>query len=108
MVKTRIMIVEDEGLVAMQIKETLETLGYEVPTVVHSGEEAVLKISGTEPDLILMDIHLKGEMNGIQAAKRIRASLEVPVVYLTAYSDPETLKMAELTDPYGYVLKPYD
>ena len=103
------MVVEDEGLVALQIKETLENLGYVVPVIALSGLEAVTRVSeGSEPDLILMDIQLKGEMNGIQAAKRIHAAIEVPVVYLTAYSDPETLRMAELTDPYGYLLKPFD
>ncbi len=108
MEKARIMIVEDEGLVALQIKETLENLGYQVPAIALSGEEAVAKISGSEPDLVLMDIQLKGEINGIQAAKRIHGALEVPVVFLTAYSDAETLQMAELTDPYGYILKPFD
>lgn len=108
MEKARIMIVEDEGLVALQIKDTLENLGYEVPAVALSGEEALAKIAGTEPDLVLMDIQLKGELNGIQAAKRIHGALEVPIVYLTAYSDDETLEMAELSEPYGYVLKPFD
>jgi PAS domain S-box-containing protein len=106
--KARIMVVEDEGVVALQIKDTLENLGYDVPAVALSGEEAVSKIAGTEPDLVLMDIHLKGELSGIQAARRIHNSLEVPVVYLTAYSDAETLEMAELTEPYGYVLKPFE
>lgn len=106
--KARIMVVEDEGVVALQIKDTLENLGYDVPAVAFSGEEAVAKITGTEPDLVLMDIQLKGELSGIQAARRIHSALEVPVVYLTAYSDAETLKMAEITEPYGYVLKPFE
>ncbi len=106
--KPRIMVVEDEGLVALQIKEALETLGYEVVAVASSGEEAINKATAGEPDLVLMDVRLRGPMNGIEAARRIRASLEVPVVYLSAYSDAETLEMAELTEPYGYVLKPFD
>ena len=106
--KARIMVVEDEGVVALQIKDTLEHLGYEVPAVALSGEEALAKISSTEPDLVLMDIQLKGALSGIQAAKRIHGAMEVPVVYLTAYSDAETLEMAELTEPYGYVLKPFE
>jgi PAS domain S-box-containing protein len=106
--KARIMVVEDEGIVALQIKDTLENLGYDVPAIVLSGEEALAKISGTEPDLVLMDIQLKGELSGIQAAKRIHGAFEVPVVFLTAYSDAETLEMAELTEPYGYVLKPFE
>jgi PAS domain S-box-containing protein len=106
--KARIMVVEDEGVVALQIKDTLENLGYNVPAVALSGEEAVAKITNIEPDLVLMDIQLKGELSGIQAAKRIHGAFEVPVVYLTAYSDAETLEMAELTEPYGYVLKPFE
>jgi PAS domain S-box-containing protein len=106
--KARIMVVEDEGLVAMQIKDTLETLGYEVPAVVSSGEEAVARAGGSEPDLVLMDIRLKGGMSGTEAARRIRASLDVPIVYLSAYSDEKTLQEAEVSEPFGYVLKPFD
>jgi serine phosphatase RsbU (regulator of sigma subunit) len=73
-----------------------------------SGEEAVAKVLETEPDLILMDIHLKGAVDGVQAAQRIRQRLDVPIVYLTAYSDEETLEQAQLTEPYGYVLKPFE
>ncbi len=102
------MVVEDEGVVALQIKDTLESLGYEVPAVAFSGEDAVAKAGATEPDLVLMDIKLPGELSGVQTAQRIRSALEVPVVYLTAHSDPETLRTAELSEPYGYVLKPFE
>ena len=108
MAKERIMVVEDEGVVALQIKEALQGLGYEVPVVALSGEEAVARILETEPDLVLMDIHLKGGLSGIEAAQRIRHRIDVPVVYLTAYSDEETLDDAQLTEPYGYVLKPFE
>ena len=108
MSKARIMVVEDEGVVALQIKEALEGLGYEIPVVALSGEEAVEKVMETEPDLVLMDIQLKGALNGIESAKGIRQRFDVPVVYLTAFSDAETLEAAQLTEPYGYVLKPFE
>jgi PAS domain S-box-containing protein len=108
MAKARIMVVEDEGVVAMQVAETLKGLGYEVPLIALTGEEAVAKLLETEPDLVLMDIHLRGGVSGIEAAHRIRQRLDVPIVYLTAFSDSETLDQAQLTEPYGYVLKPFE
>jgi PAS domain S-box-containing protein len=102
------MIVEDEGVVALQIRESLEGMGYAVPLVALSGEEAVEKLLATEPDLILMDIKLTGRLSGIEAARKIRSLLDIPVVYLTAFSDEETLALARITDPYGYVLKPFE
>src|SRR5271157_1791071 len=108
MAKARIMVVEDEGVVAMQVAETLRGLGYEVPVIAMTGEEAVSKLLETEPDLVLMDIHLRGGVSGIEAAHRIRQRLDVPIVYLTAFSDSETLEQAQLTEPYGYVLKPFE
>jgi PAS domain S-box-containing protein len=106
--KARILVVEDEGLVAAQIKETLEGLGYEVPAVAATGVAALERFAEIEPDLVLMDVQLKGGMNGIETAGRMRARLDVPVVYLTAFSDAETLREATLTDPLGYVLKPFE
>lgn len=108
MARARIMVVEDEGVVAMSIRETLQGLGYDVPVVAMDGETAVERVLETEPDLVLMDIQLKGGASGIEAARRIRERLDVPVVYLTAFSDAETLEQAQLTDPSGYVLKPFD
>ena len=108
MAKARIMVVEDEGVVAMSIRESLQGLGYEVPVVAMTGEDALNRLLETEPDLVLMDIHLKGGASGIETAQRIRQRLDVPVIYLTAYSDAETLEQAQLTEPYGYVLKPFD
>jgi PAS domain S-box-containing protein len=106
--KARIMVVEDEGVVAMQIADALKAMEYEVPLVVMTGEEAVSRLLETEPDLVLMDIHLKGGMSGVEAAKRIRQRLDVPVIYLTAFADADTLDQAQLTEPYGYVLKPFE
>lgn len=101
------MVVEDEALVGLQIKEGLVTRGYRVPVVALSGEEALAKLKDTEPDLVVMDIQLGG-MNGVEAARRIRRIFDIPIVYLTAYSDDETLRQAQATEPYGFVLKPFD
>jgi len=108
MSKARIMVVEDEGVVALQIRECLEGLGYAVPLVALSGEQAVDKLLETEPDLVLMDIKLPGRITGIEATRRIQGLLDVPVVYLTAFSDEETLRLAQETDSSGYILKPFD
>ena len=108
MKKARILVVEDEGLVAAQIRETLAGLGYDVPAVAATGAAALERLAEIEPDLVLMDIQLAGGMNGIETAQRMRARLDVPVVYLTAFSDAVTLDQARLTDPLGYVLKPFD
>jgi PAS domain S-box-containing protein len=102
------MVVEDEALVALQIKEALEARGMEVPVMASSGEEALRKVTQTEPDVIIMDIRLKGELTGIEVARRVRASLRIPVIYLTAHSDSETLRQATETDPSGYLVKPFD
>ena len=102
----QILIVEDEEIIAKDIKNTLEKLEYTVSAVVSSGEEAVLKASETVPDLVLMDIVLKGDMDGIEAAKQIHDCFGIPVVYLTACSDDNTLQRAKISEPYGYILKP--
>jgi two-component system cell cycle sensor histidine kinase/response regulator CckA len=104
----RIMVVEDESIVAMDIKMRLEGLGYGVTGTASSGEEAVALALRTRPDLVLMDIMLKGSIDGIEAAKRIKATLEVPVVYLTAYADEDTLQRAKVAEPFGYILKPFE
>ena len=103
----RIMIVEDESIVAMGIKHKLEELGYNVVGVVATGEKAVETAFKIEPDLILMDIVLKGDMDGIDAAQKIHNQLDIPIIYITAYSDEEVLKRARITEPYGYILKPF-
>ena len=108
MVPTRIMVVEDEGLVALGIKEELESLGYEVTAVASSADVAINKALSTEPDLVLMDIHLKGGTDGIEAARQLKQALNIPVVFLTAYSDKETLKRAISTEPFAYLIKPFE
>ncbi|OPX57418.1 MAG: two-component response regulator [Methanobacterium sp. PtaB.Bin024] len=107
MVKSRILVVEDEAIVAMGIKQKLEELDYQVIDIVYTGEDAVKTALETEPDLILVDIVLKGNMDGIEAASKIRKQLDVPIIYLTAYSDEEVLERARRTEPYGYIIKPF-
>jgi two-component system, cell cycle sensor histidine kinase and response regulator CckA len=106
--KASIMVVEDEGIVGLQIKKSLESHGYSVPVVALSGEDALRRIAQTEIDLIVLDIRLKGKLTGIEVARRVRATLKIPVIYLTAHSDEETLRQARETDPCGYLVKPFD
>ncbi len=103
--KTKILIVEDEQVTALTIKKMLEP-GYEVVGVVSTGEEALDKAEEHQPDLVLMDIVLEDEMNGIQVTEIITSRFDIPVVYITAYSDEETLSRAKITNPYGYLVKP--
>jgi len=107
MTKARIMIVEDEMIVAGDIKKTLQDKEYVVSTVVSSGEEAIKKAEQDNPDLVLMDIVLKGEMDGIETAKQIRSRFDIPVLYLTAYADKAMLERAKTTEPFGYIIKPF-
>jgi AmiR/NasT family two-component response regulator len=100
--------VEDEFIEAADLKKRLEKLGYLVVGMAATGEEAIKKTENTYPDLVLMDIMLKGKMNGIQAAQSIRDLHDVPVIYLTAYFDNRTLEKAKKTAPYGYIIKPYE
>lgn len=104
----RILIVEDEGIVAMDLQFTLEKLGHKVVGVVASGEEAVRKVTEDQPNLVLMDIRLKGKIDGIEAASQIQSKFDVPVIYLTAHADKSTLARAKVTEPFGYILKPFE
>lgn len=104
--KVKILIVEDELLIAKSLSRMLAKLGYEVVDVVSSGEAAVQKVAELQPSLVLMDIVIKGDMDGIDAAAEIYSRYNVPVVYLTAYADDQTLQRAERTGSYGYILKP--
>jgi len=104
----KILIVEDERIISEDIKKRLQKLGYSVPSIARSGEEAVHKARVLNPDLVLMDIVLEGEMDGIEAAAHIKSLCEIPIVYLTAYADQKTLERAKITEPYGYILKPFD
>lgn len=103
-----IFIVEDEAIVANDIMETLKSLGYDVPGIAKSGEIAIEKVGALRPDLVLMDIHLATQMDGVETAGKIHILYGIPVIYLTAYADKELLDRAKVTMPYGYVIKPYD
>jgi hypothetical protein len=104
----RILIVEDERIIAKGIEKRLRALGYEVAGVAGTGEDAVRLAEAERPDVVLMDINLGGGIDGVEASARIRARADVPVIFLTAFSDADTLARAKLTDPHGYVLKPYE
>ncbi len=106
--KTRILVVEDETIVALDLQNSLKILGYEVVGHASSGEEAIAKANATQPDLVLMDIILKGEMDGVQAADTIRAQLNIPIIFLTACADERTLQRAKVTEAFGYILKPFE
>lgn len=108
MSKTKILVVEDEVIAAKAIESSLKSQGYDVLGYVGSGEEAIQKASECSPDLILMDIVLYGEMDGIEATAQIKDRFNIPVVYLTAHSDDTTLEMAKITEPYGYIIKPFE
>lgn len=108
MTPATILVVEDEGIVAQEIKSRLEKSGYTVCAVAHDGKTAIAHADDKKPDLVLMDIRLKGEMDGIEAAGIIGERFRIPVVYLTAYTDPDTLERAKVKDPFGYVVKPFE
>lgn len=108
MKKVSILIVEDEYIVARDIAARVERQGYKVAEIVASGEDAVTQAGVTRPDLVLMDIKLAGPMDGVEAAEKIRASLDIPVVFLTAFADEPTLNRAKVTDAFGYLLKPFE
>lgn len=103
----RILVVEDEAIVALNLQQRLELLGYDVPAIAASGQESLDLINDLLPDLVLMDIHIQGHMDGIEVASRLRQSHPVPVIYLTAYAEDATLERARQTQPYGYLLKPF-
>ena len=104
----RILVVEDGLIMARDIERRLHGMGYGVAGVAASGEEAVRMAMHVRPDLVLMDVNLRGGMDGIQTAQMIRSAADIPVVYVTAYSDDATLNRARTTDPFGYVLKPFE
>lgn len=106
--QAQILVVEDEHIVAADIQHRLKRLGYAVPALASSGEEAIQKAADIQPDLVLMDILLKGAMDGVQAAQELRNRFKIPVVYVTACADNSTLQRAKLTEPFGYLLKPVE
>jgi len=107
MAKTSILVVEDEAIVAKDIQNSLKKLGYNVPSVENTGEDAIESAGKYRPDLVLMDIMLKGQISGIEAADQIKRRYEIPVIFLTAYADESTLSKAKVTEPYGYIIKPF-
>jgi two-component system cell cycle sensor histidine kinase/response regulator CckA len=106
--KVKVLVVEDERIVAKDIQNTLKNLGYDVPSIASTGEEAIRKAGEYKPDIVLMDIVLKGGIDGIDAASQIRSRFRIPIIYLTAYEDEETLDRAKVTEPLGYILKPFE
>ena len=105
--ENRILIVEEQAIVAFDIQSQLEALGYEVVGTASSGVDAVRLAESLRPDLVLMDVRLDGPMDGVEAARRIRQICNAPIVFLTAYSDAATLDRAKLVEPYGYLVKPW-
>lgn len=102
----KIMVVEDQALIALKIKTDLLNMGHFITGVYASGEEALENITSTQPDIVLMDIQLQGEMDGIQTADKLLEIYDIPVIFLTAHSDEDTLNRATTANPYGYLLKP--
>jgi len=107
MEKARVLIVEDDAIIAIDIENHLKSLGYSVPAIVASGEQAIQKAEKHRIDIVLMDIVLKGEMDGIEATDQIRTQFEIPVIFVTAFDDKDRLERAKLTYPFGYILKPF-
>ena len=104
--KAKILIVEDEAIIAMEIESQLQSLGYEITSIVDTSEKAIKKAKEDKPDIILMDIRIKGEMDGIDTAEAIRSQFGIPVIFSTAYLDEERIERAKITMPFGYMLKP--
>jgi DNA-binding LytR/AlgR family response regulator len=107
MSKTNVLVIEDESIVSKDIQHSLKKLGYNVVGAASTGEKAIELAAELKPDVVLMDIMLKGQMTGIEAAEQIKSTMSVPVIYLTAYADEGTLAKAKVTEPYGYIIKPF-
>lgn len=107
MVPRSILIVEDEGLIALDLQRRLERLGYTVVMLAENMEEALEGVATFAPDLVLMDIRIKGRHDGIETARRITREFDLPIIYVTAHGDAETIERAQLTEPSGYILKPF-
>lgn len=108
MSRAKILIVEDESIIAEDIADSLESIGYKVVGIVASGEEAIVLAGKLQPDLVLMDIMLQGEMDGITTAEKIQSRYQIPAIYLTAYADEKTLERVKDTNPFGYIVKPFE
>lgn len=107
MTNARIMIVEDEWIAAEDTRNRLEDLGYTVSSLASTGKEAIQKAEEDKPDLVVTDIVLEGEMDGIEVAKQIYSRFNIPFIYLTAYADDKILERIKITEPYGYIVKPF-
>jgi CheY-like chemotaxis protein len=105
--RLNIILVEDDNIIAMEVSDRLEAMGHNVMSIIDKGEQAVKEVLEKKPDLVFMDIRLEGKMDGIDAAQKIHAQQNTPIIYLTAYSDETTLQRAKLTNPAGYMLKPF-
>ncbi len=106
--KISILVAEDENIIALDIAESIKRLGYKVSGIARTAAEAIDKAGSLKPDLILMDIMLDENSSGIEAAEKIRLLFDIPIIYLTALADKETIKKAKITEPFGYLLKPYE
>ncbi|KAM3100644.1 ATP-binding protein [Phormidesmis sp. 146-12] len=104
----QILIVEDESIIALDIQSSLLNAGYEVVAIATCAVEALENVAQFQPDLVLMDIRLRGEIDGVETAEKIRQTFHLPVVYLTAHADENTLSRAKITEPFGYILKPFE
>ena len=105
--KTNVLVVEDESIVSKDIQHSLKKLGYNVVGAAATGEKAIELANSEKPDIVLMDIMLKGDMTGIDTAAKIKEELSIPIIFLTAYADESTLSKAKVTQPYGYIIKPF-
>ncbi len=108
LVPIKILVVEDESNVAQVMRIRLESYGFKVCDIVSSGRDAIRVAEALAPDIVIMDIRINGNMDGIETAHRIRSLIEVPIIYLTSHSDKDLLKRAQATKPFGYIVKPYD
>jgi signal transduction histidine kinase len=108
MLAVRVLVVEDESIVALDIQHRLCAMGYNVVGLALTGPEALELVERTAPDLVLMDIRLKGPLSGIETAEQLRSRRDLPIIYLTAYTDQATLERARVSEPFGYVVKPFE
>jgi AmiR/NasT family two-component response regulator len=106
--KVRLLVVEDETIVALDLQNSLKILGYEVVGTASNGLDAIAKANHTRPDLVLMDVILQGDMDGVQTAEVIHSQFNIPVIFLTACADEKTLERAKVTEPFGYMIKPFE
>lgn len=105
---SKVLVVDDEAIISMQLEERLTSMGYSVVGMAASGEEAINKARSMQPEIVLMDIVMPGKMNGIEAAKIITEELDIPVVFVTSYADDAIIEKVKCVRPYGYIVKPFN